>query len=159
MIHTVKGFRVVNEGRGRRFFFWNSLAFSVIQWMLAIWSLVPLPFLNSACTLGSSYSKLSLYIRKFLVHVVLRLGLRDFERYLASMWKEHNCMVVWSFLALPFFGIGMKTDLSQSCGHCWVFQICWHIKCSTLTASSFSIWNSLARILSPPLVLFVVIVP
>ena len=21
-------------------------------------------------------------------------------------------------LALPFFGIGMKTDLSQSCGHC-----------------------------------------
>ena len=28
-------------------------------------------------------------------------------------------------LALPFFGIGMKTDLFQSCGHCWVFQICW----------------------------------
>ena len=28
-------------------FFWNSLAFSVIQWMLAIWSLVPLPFLRS----------------------------------------------------------------------------------------------------------------
>ena len=27
-------------------FFWNSLAFSMIQWMLAIWSLVPLPFLN-----------------------------------------------------------------------------------------------------------------
>ena len=31
----------------------------------------------------------------------------------------------------------MKTDLFQSCGHCWVFQICWHIECSTLTASSF----------------------
>ena len=27
-------------------------------------------------------------------------------------------------LTLPFFGIGMKTDLFQSCGHCWVFQIC-----------------------------------
>ena len=27
-------------------FFWNSLAFSMIQQMLAIWSLVPLPFLN-----------------------------------------------------------------------------------------------------------------
>ena len=26
----------------------------------------------------------------------------------------------------------MKTDLFQSCGHCWVFQICWHIECSTL---------------------------
>ena len=35
-------------------------------------------------------------------------------------------------LALPFFGIGMKTDLFQSCGHCWVFQICWHFECSTL---------------------------
>ena len=30
--------------------FWNSLAFSMTQWMLAIWSLVPLPFLNPAST-------------------------------------------------------------------------------------------------------------
>ena len=36
----------------------------------------------------------------------------------------------------------MKTDLFQSCGHCWVFQICWHIECSSFTASSFRIWNS-----------------
>ena len=35
-------------------FFWNSLAFSMIQRMLAIWSLVPLPFLNPAWTSGSS---------------------------------------------------------------------------------------------------------
>ena len=45
-------------------------------------------------------------------------------------------------LTLPFFGIGMKTDLFQSCGHCWVFQIFWHIECSTLAAASFRIWNS-----------------
>ena len=44
----------------------------------------------------------------------------------------------------------MKTDLFQSCGHCWVFQICWHIECSTFTASSFWIWKSSARIPSPP---------
>ena len=31
--------------------FWNSLAFFMIQWMLAIWSLAPLPFLNLAWTL------------------------------------------------------------------------------------------------------------
>ena len=49
-------------------------------------------------------------------------------------------------LALPFFGIGMKTDLFQSCGHCWTFQICWHIECNTFTASSFSIWSSSAAI-------------
>ena len=37
----------------------------------------------------------------------------------------------------------MKTDLFQSCGHCWVFQICWHIECSTFTASSFRIIGTL----------------
>ena len=35
-------------------FFWNSLAFSMIQQMLAVWSLVPLPFLNASWTSGSS---------------------------------------------------------------------------------------------------------
>ena len=53
----------------------------------------------------------------------------------------------------------MKTDLFQSCGHCWVFQICWHIQCSTFTASSFRIWNSSTGIPSPPLALFVVMLP
>ena len=50
----------------------------------------------------------------------------------------------------------MKTDLFQSCGHCWVFQICWHIGCSTFTASSFRIWKSSTGIPSPPLALFIV---
>ena len=70
--------------------------------------------------------------------------------------------VVWSFehsLALPFFGTGKKTDLFQSCGHCWVFQICWHIECSTFIASSFRIWNSSTGITSPPLALFIVMLP
>ena len=39
----------------------------------------------------------------------------------------------------------MKTDFFQSCGHCWVFQICWHIKCSTFTASSFKLSKSLIQ--------------
>ena len=58
VIHTVKGLvnkAVVNEGERSRCFFWNSLAFSMIQQMLAILSLVPLPFLNPACTSGSSW--------------------------------------------------------------------------------------------------------
>ena len=53
----------------------------------------------------------------------------------------------------------MKTDLFQSCGHCWVFQICWHIECSTFIASSFRIWNSSTEIASPPLALFVSMLP
>ena len=62
-------------------------------------------------------------------------------------------------LALPFFGIGMKTDIFQACGHCWVFQIGWHIDYSTFTASSFRIWYSLTGIPSPPLSLFIVMLP
>ena len=38
----------------KQMFFWNSLAFYMIQWILAIWSVVLLPFLISACTSGSS---------------------------------------------------------------------------------------------------------
>jgi len=53
----------------------------------------------------------------------------------------------------------MKTELFQSCGHCWVFQICWHIEWNTFTASSFRIWNNAAGIPSPPLALFIVMLP
>ena len=53
----------------------------------------------------------------------------------------------------------MKTDLFQSCGHCWVFQICWHIECSTFMASSIRILNSSTGIPSPPLALFIVMLP
>ena len=53
----------------------------------------------------------------------------------------------------------MKTDLFQSCGHSWVFQICWHTECSTFTASSFRVWNSSTGIPSPQLALFIVMLP
>ena len=49
----------------------------------------------------------------------------------------------------------MKTDLFQSCGHRWVFQIFGHIECSAFPASSFRVWNSSTGIPSPPLALFV----
>ena len=62
-------------------------------------------------------------------------------------------------LAFPFFETGMKTDLFQACGHCWVFQICWHTECSTSTASSFRIWNSSTGISSLPLALSIVMLP
>ena len=63
--------------------------------------------------------------------------------------------ILWHSLSLT----GMKTDLFQSCGHCWVFPVCWHIECSTFTASSFRIWNSSTGIPSPPVALFVVMLP
>ena len=52
--YTVKGFGKINKTE-IDVFFWNSLAFSMTQWMLAIWSLVYLTFLNRAWTSGSSW--------------------------------------------------------------------------------------------------------
>ena len=108
---------------------------------------------------SSAFSKSSFNIWKFLVHILLKPSLKDFEYYIASLWNECNCMVVWIF-----FGIALLWDWNenwpfQSYGHCWGSQICWHIECNTLTASTFRIWNSSAGIPSPPLALFIVILP
>ena len=86
---------------------------------------------------SSAFSKSSLYIWKFLVHILLKPSLKHLENNLAGMGNECNCAVFEHFLALPFFGIGMKTFTSPVAMA--VFQICWHIECSTLTALSFRI--------------------
>ena len=75
------------------------------------------------------------------------------------MWDECNSVVVWTLFCTAFLWSVMKTDLFQSCGHGWVFQICWHIDRSTFTASSLKIWNSSIDIASPPLTLFMVVLP
>ena len=116
--------------------------------MFAIWSLVPLPFLKPAWTSGSSQF---MYCWS-LAWRILNITLLACEMSVTVHWFEHS-------LALPLLRIGIKTDIFQSCGPCWVFQICWHIECSTLTASSFRMWNSSAGIPSPPLALFVVMLP
>ena len=112
-------------------FSWNPPAFSMIQRMLTIWSLVPLPFLNPDWTSGSSQF---MYCWS-LAWRILSITLLACEMSTIVQQFEHS-------LALPFFGFGMKTDLFQSCGHCLAFQICWHIECGTFTASSFRIWNN-----------------
>ena len=129
-------------------FFWNFLAFSIIQQMLAIWSLISLPFLNPACTYESSW--FTYYWS--LAWRILSVALLACEMSPMAQQFERS-------FALPFFGTGTKTDLFQSCGHHWVFQICWHIECSTFTASSFRIWNNSTGIPSPLLALFAVMLP
>ena len=52
VIHTVKGFSIVNKAEAA--VFWKSLAFQMIQRMLTMLSLVPLPFLNLVLTSGNS---------------------------------------------------------------------------------------------------------
>ena len=142
VIHTVKGFGIVNKAEVDVFL--ELSCYLMIQQILTIWPLVPLPFLKPAWTSGSSWFT---YCWR-LAWRILSTNLLTCE--MSAI--EHS-------LALPFLGIGMKTELFQSCGHCWVFQICWHIECSTFTASSFRIWNSSTGSPSPPLGLFVVMLP
>ena len=129
-------------------FFWNSLDFMMIHWMLTIWSLVPLPFLNPAWTSGSSW---------FMYN--WSLAWRILNYYFASVWDECNCVLVWILFGTVFPRDWMKTDIFQSWDHCWVFQICWHIECSSFTASSFRTWNNSTGIPSPSVALFVVMLP
>ena len=75
------------------------------------------------------------------------------------MGDECNCAVVWTFCGIALLWDWNENRPFHSCGHCWVFQICYHIECSTLTASSFRIWNSSIGIPSPPLAFFVVMLP
>ena len=44
---------------------------------------------------SSTFSKSSLYIWKYSVHILVKPILKDFEHYLPSMWNEWNCAVVW----------------------------------------------------------------
>ena len=101
----------------------------MIQWILAIWSLVPLPFVNPAWTSGSSwFSQCWSLACKILSMTLLA-------------W-ECNCLMANTFVSTMLLG-NSDVDLFQSCGHCWVFQICWYIECNTLMASSFRVLKSL----------------
>ena len=92
---------------------------------------------------SSAFSKSSLNIWKFMVHVLLKPGLENFEHYFASLWEECNCAVVWAFFGTTFlWGWNDK----------WPFPVLWpllsfpnvlHIECSTFTASSFRVSNRL----------------
>ena len=143
MIHTVKGFGIVNKVEVDVFLELSCFFHDPAD-------------IGNLISGSSAFSKTSLNIRKFMVHILLKLGLRILSITLLE-W-EMSAMVQKSehSLALPFFGIRMKIDLFQSCGHCCVFQIWWHIEYSTFTASSFRIWNSSAGI---PLALFIVTPP
>ena len=62
---------------------------------------------------SSAFLKTNLNIWNFIVHVLLKAGLENFEHYFASVWDECNCVVVWTFLALPFLGLEWKLTFSS----------------------------------------------
>ena len=102
VIHTVKGFGIVNKAE--------------IDVFLELSRFFDDPAdVGNLISVSTAFSKTSLNIRKFMVHELLKPGLENLEHYFTSMWDECNCVVVWTFFGMPFFGIGMKTDLFQSC--------------------------------------------
>ena len=105
VIHTVKGLGIVNKAavdKSKEFScFFND----------------PEDVDNSISGF-SAFSKLSLNIWNFIVHILLKPGLENFEQFFASYEISEIVRQCEHCLALPFFGTGMKIDLFQSCGHC-----------------------------------------
>ena len=103
VIQTVKGFSIVNEAEVDVFLelscFFND----------------PMD-VDNLISGSSTFSKCSLNIWKFLVHVLLRPSLENFEHYFASVWDECNCVIVWAF-----FGIAFLWDWNEN----WPFPVLW----------------------------------
>ena len=141
MIHTVKGFGIVNKAEVDVF----------------------LELFNDPTDVGnltsgsSAYSKSSLNIWKFSVDILLKPRLENFQHLFASMWERCNCAVVSIFFGIPFLGIGMNPKVLwplPSFPNLLAYWVqCFH------RASSFRIWNSSTGIPSPPLALFIVMLP
>ena len=139
LIRTVKGFDILSKAELDVFlelacFFWRSSR----CWEFDLWFL---------CIFWNM-----LNIWKFMVHILLKPGLENFEHFFVSMWDECNCLVVWAFVGIAFLEIGMKTNhfqLSHGCD----FQISCHIEYIAFTASSSRIWNSssgIQAVIEPP---------
>ena len=103
VIHTVKGFSIVNEAIVDVFLGFSCLFYDPKD-------------VGNLISGSSAFSKSSLYIWKFLVHIVLKPGLGNFEHYFAGMWDKCNCVVVG-----PFFGIAFLWDSNEN----WPFLVLW----------------------------------
>ena len=111
VIHTVKGFSIVNEAEADDFLEFSCFSYDPMD-------------AGNLISVYSTFSKSSFYFWKFSVHVLLKPSLKDFEHKFTSMQNEHNCPCSLNILwHCPSLGLQWKRPF-QSCGHCWVFQIC-----------------------------------
>ena len=103
VIHTVNSFGIVNKVEINVF-------------------LEPSCFFDDPADVGnlisgsSAFSKTSLNVWKFTVHVLLKPGLENIKHYFTSVWDECNCVVVWAF-----FGIAFLWDWNKN----WPFPVLW----------------------------------
>ena len=103
VIYTVKGFGIVNKAE--------------IYVFLELSCFFGDPTDVDNLISGSSmFSKCSLNMWKFTVHILLKPGLENVEHSFASVLDECNCAVVWTFFGIAFFG-----DLNEN----WAFPVLW----------------------------------
>ena len=100
VIHTVKGFGIVNKAEIDAFL------------ELSYFSNDPVD-VGSLISGSSAFSKSILNTWKFLVHILLKPRLQNFEHYFDSMWDESYYAVGWTFFGIAFklgrySGIRMK---------------------------------------------------
>ena len=81
VIHTVKGFCVVNEEDVDVFLEFSCFFYGPMD-------------VGNLISGSSAFSKSSLYMWKFTAHVLLKAHLENFEHYFASIWNECNCAVL-----------------------------------------------------------------
>ena len=112
VIHAVKGFSVVNEAE--------------VFLELSCFFYDPKGIGNSISG-SSAFSKSSLYIWKFSVHVLLKPSLEDFEHDLAGMWNEDNCTLLWTFFGTALLWYWNENWPFSVLWPLLSFQICWHI--------------------------------
>ena len=89
VIHTVKGFGIVNKAETEDFVELSCLFDDPVD-------------IGNLISGSSAFSKTSLNIWKFSVHMLLKPGLENFEHYFSSVWDECNCVVVWTFFGISF---------------------------------------------------------
>ena len=119
VIHTVKHFGIVNKAEVDFFFFWNSLAFSMIQRMLAIWPQVSLPFLNPAWTSGSSWLMYCSSLAWRILSITLLVCGTFFSIAFLWDWNENWLFpVLWPLLSFP----NLLTYWVQQHFHSSIFQ-------------------------------------
>ena len=100
MIHIVKGFGIVNKAEVDVFLALSCFFYDPTD-------------VGNYISGSSSFSKSSLNIWKFTVHILLKPGLENFEHYFPSTWDEYNCAVVGTFFGIDFLWDWNKLTFSS----------------------------------------------
>ena len=77
---------------------------------------------------SSAFSKTSLNMWNFIVHVLLKPGLENFEHYFTSVWDECNCAVVWAFFGIAFLWYIERSKSTILIIFFWIHQPCFDFK-------------------------------